>query len=114
MPIVENDRVTCFDCDDTLVLWSRVDADLPVVNINGRDFQVHTRHLQKIKDYHLMGFHVIVWSNSGHKWAETVAKAIGVFDLVTCMCKPHRVFDDCKILGDTIGHGYLPIETKKG
>lgn len=113
MPVIENDRVTCMDVDDTLIFWSRVDADLPVVNINGRDFQIHTKHLQKIKDHHLMGFHVIIWSMSGHRWAHTVAKALGVESIVTCMCKPHRVFDDAKNLGDTIGHGYIPIKDKK-
>jgi predicted HAD superfamily phosphohydrolase YqeG len=110
--VIESDRVAFFDCDDTLILWKKHDLDLPTVTINGREFQVHTKHLQKIHDYHVMGFTVFVWSNSGHKWAKAVAEALGVSEKVTCMCKPHRVFDDCTNLNDTIGSGYLKLEDK--
>lgn len=58
MNVIESDRTTFFDCDDTLIMWYKVKKDLPVVNINGREFQVHTKHVQKILDYHLMGFKV--------------------------------------------------------
>lgn len=108
--VLESDRVTFFDCDDTLILWKKHDLDLPTVTINGREFQVHTRHLQKIHDYHVMGFQVIIWSTSGHKWAKAVAEALEVSDKVLCMCKPHRVFDDCENLNDTIGSGYLKLK----
>lgn len=110
MNVIQSDRVAFFDCDDTLILWNEVDKDLPTVSINDRKFQVHTKHVQKIKDYHTMDFYVIVWSNSGHKWAETVIKALGLEEYVDdAMCKPHRVFDDAKSLDDTIGHGYIEL-----
>lgn len=108
--VIASDRVTFFDVDDTLILWDKISLDLPVVNINGREFQIHTKHLQKIHDYHLMGFIVFVWSNSGYKWAQTVTEALGVQDKVIAMCKPHRVFDDVKNLNDTIGHGYIELD----
>lgn len=106
---IESDRVAFFDCDDTLILWNKVDLDLPVVTINGREFQVHTKHLQKIHDYCVMGFAVFVWSNSGYKWAAAVSEALGIEDKVISMCKPHRVFDDCSNLNDTIGSGYIKL-----
>lgn len=110
MQVVESDRVCFFDCDDTLILWDKIDKDLPVVNINGREFQVHTKHKQKIIDYHTMGFKVVVWSMSGHQWALFVVKALEVEDQVDfVMCKPHRVFDDVKDLKETIKHGYLDL-----
>lgn len=109
-PVIESDRVAMFDCDDTLVLWKHHDLELPTVVINGRVFQVHTKHLQKIHDYYTMGFTIFIWSNSGHKWAKTVADALGVGHMVTAMCKPHRVFDDCTDLNKTIGSGYIKLE----
>lgn len=107
--VIESDRIVFFDCDDTLILWNKVDLDLPTVIINGREFQVHTKHLQKIHDYHVMGFTIFIWSNSGYKWAKTVAEALKVEDKIIAMCKPHRVFDDAKTLNDTIGHGYIKL-----
>lgn len=108
--VIESDRVVFFDVDDTLILWKKHKSKLPTVTINGRKFQVHVKHLQKIHDYCVMGFTVFVWSNSGHKWAKAVAKALKVDNKVICMCKPHRVFDDCANLNDTIGSGYLKLE----
>ena len=110
MLIIDSDRTCFFDCDDTLIMWKKIDKDLPVVNINGRDFQVHVKHKQKIIDYHTMGFKVIVWSNSGHQWALQVVQVLDIEDKVDfVMCKPHRVFDDVQNLNDTIGHGYLDL-----
>lgn len=114
MKLIESDRVSFFDCDDTLIMWDKIDLDLPTVTINGRIFQIHTKHVQKILDYHTMGFITFVWSNSGHKWAESVVKALGLEDKVTyVMCKPHRIFDDVKKLEDTIGHGYIELGNKE-
>lgn len=108
---IESDRVTFFDVDDTLIMWNKIDLDLPIVNINGREFQVHTKHVQKIHDYHLMGFKVIVWSTSGHQWAEKVVKALHLEDKVDfVMCKPHRIFDDVKEIKDTLKHGFISLK----
>lgn len=114
MKVVKSDRISFFDVDDTLILWNEVDADLPIVYIGDREFQIHTGHVKKIKDHSLMGFTIVVWSNSGHKWAERIVKALGLEEYVDyAMCKPHRVFDDSKNLSDTIKHGYMPFEEKK-
>lgn len=108
MQVVESDRIAFFDCDDTLILWNKIEKDLEVVTINDREFQVHEKHVQKIHDYHTMGFKVVVWSMSGHKWALAVVKALKLEDKVDfVMSKPHRCFDDVKDLKDTIKHGYL-------
>lgn len=108
--VIASDRVAIFDVDDTLILWNHTNTPektLPVVTINGREFHVHTKHLQKIHDYHTMRYHIIVWSNSGYQWASTVCKALGILDKVCVMSKPHRMFDDAKDLKDTIRHGWL-------
>lgn len=111
MKVIDNDRMTFFDCDDTLIMWNKIALDLPVVTINGREFQVHTKHVQKIKDYHVMGFCVVVWSTSGRLWAKAVTEALGLTNEVSyVMSKPHRVFDDAKELSSTIKHGYIPLE----
>lgn len=111
MKVIESDRITFFDCDDTLIMWKCVNADLPTVQINDRTFQVHDKHVQKIRDYHTMGFIVVVWSMSGHKWAESVVKALGLQDCVDfAMSKPHRIFDDVKDISTTLKHGYIPLK----
>lgn len=110
LEIIESDRTTFFDCDDTLIMWKTLDMNLPIVSIGGRDFQVHTKHVQKIKDYHLMGFKVFVWSTSGYEWAKTVVEALNLEEYVDfVMCKPHRIFDDCIEIKDTLKHGYIKL-----
>lgn len=110
--VIETDRVVFFDVDDTLILWDRRDFDLPEVTINGRVFQVHSGHMKKIENYVTMDFKIFVWSNSGYKWAKKVTEALGIADKVTAMCKPHRVFDDCANLNDTIGSGYVDLKSE--
>ncbi len=110
MQTINSDRVAFFDCDNTLIMWHKIDQDLPEVTINNRKFQVHTKHVQKIKDYHTLGHVVIVWSASGHEWARKVVEALGLQGYVNfAMCKPHRVFDDVKDISETIKHGYIPL-----
>lgn len=110
MRVIESDRTTFFDCDDTLIMWNRLDKELPVVTIGDREFQIHTKHVQKIKDYHLMGFIVVVWSTSGHNWAKTVVEALELEKYVDfVMCKPHRIFDDVEDISTTLKHGYIKL-----
>lgn len=104
MKTIKSDRLAFFDCDDTLVLWPKLAKKvatysnrhkLPWVTINGKQFRVHKAHIQKMKDYHTLGFVIVVWSNSGHKWAETVVKKLKLGKYVSIvMSKPHRIFDD--------------------
>lgn len=57
-----------------------------------------------------MGFVVIVWSTSGHEWAEQVVKALKLENEVDyVMSKPHRMFDDCENIADTLKHGYIKL-----
>ena len=113
MKTIESDRICFFDCDDTLIMWKPTGLDLPTIQIGGRLFEIHKGHYQKIIDYKLMGFIVIVWSTSGHKWAETVVTALDLSDTVDyCMSKPHRIFDDVKDISETLKHGYIPLEKK--
>lgn len=112
MEVIKSDRTTFFDCDDTLIMWDIAKyPNLERVNINGRLFGIHDKHVKKIEDYHTMGFTVIVWSTSGHKWAKAVVEALGLTEQVDyVMCKPHRIFDDVKEIKETLKHGYLPLD----
>lgn len=113
MKVIESDRTTFFDVDNTLIFWKWQNVDLRVVEINGREFQIHPGHLKKIVDYHTMGFVVVVWSMSGHKWAQSVVEALQLENFVDyVMCKPHRIFDDVKDISETLKHGYIPLEKK--
>jgi hydroxymethylpyrimidine pyrophosphatase-like HAD family hydrolase len=111
MQVVESDRVAFFDCDETLIFWEEQPHNLPTVIINGREFQVHNVHLDRMKRYFTMGWPVVVWSGSGYKWAKQVCEALGVADKVTLvMSKPHRIFDDQVDISKTLIHGYMPLK----
>src|SRR5208283_4395801 len=111
MIVVESDRTAFFDVDETLIFWTHQDADLPTVIINDREFQIHTKHIEKIRNYHIMGWVTFVWSGSGHAWAKTVVEALGLTTEVKyVMCKPHRIFDDQKDISTTLIHGFIPIK----
>ena len=99
MITIKNDRTVFFDVDDTLIMWDHIDKELPIVEINNnghkRTFQVHHAHVQKIKNYSLLGMVVVVWSHSGYEWAEAVVKALDIEKHVDfAMSKPDRIFDD--------------------
>lgn len=96
---LQGDRVVMVDCDDTLVMWDlskypslpRVDVECygPVqVIINEKN--VHL--IQKLKK---MGYRIVVWSQTGAAWADTVVRACGLSDCVDItMSKPRFYIDD--------------------
>ena len=99
MRVIESDRVLTVDCDDTLVLWDKsqfpesewfeMDCWGPVQLVK------HHRNIKLLRKFALLGYTVIVWSQTGAKWAEAVGKAVGIDDVVTLyMAKPRYYMDD--------------------
>ncbi len=87
-----NSIVVCFDVDDTLVMWGRVNPDL---RIGDQELTVNKRNVESLKRHFARGHHIIVWSAGGHIWAETIVKALGLQDHVhQVMDKPRWYVDD--------------------
>lgn len=104
-----------FDVDDTLIFLPANDYERKtrgisvtssesIVYINGNPQPIklreehivpHTKHIQTLKDHALRGHNVIVWSQGGTDWAETVIKALGLELYVTAIiAKPMWAYDD--------------------
>lgn len=92
-----------FDCDDTLVMWRRPNADGSeddkVINIRFRrqnhPLIPHQPHIDYLKKKHSYGCTIVVWSAGGYKWARAVTKALGLKDYVKhCISKPREYVDD--------------------
>ena len=93
--------VVAFDVDDTLIMWDKVSDNMVTVTLPGEDgftetFAVHTSHVQMLKDFKkTCRYTVVVWSQSGHDWAEAVVRALDLEDHVDLvMSKPSRHVDD--------------------
>lgn len=103
MQVIDNSHVVCFDVDDTLIHWPWPGDNMPegstliTVGLNSYTTQVlaNNTHIELLKRYKAKGKFIIVWSKSGHKWAEAVVKALGLIDRVNLvLSKPEKYVDD--------------------
>ena len=101
MKVYKSDQAAYFDVDDTLVIWQyppNTDETKLVEFKNGEFSQYllpHQKHIEVLKEFKIRGQMVVVWSQGGHAWAETVVRTLGLepyVDLV--LCKPKWYFDD--------------------
>jgi FMN phosphatase YigB (HAD superfamily) len=92
MYVVRSSRIVFFDIDDTLVIWDwkPINPDgVGLVSINNPDgacselVMPHNRHIQLLRQFKARGHTVVVWSQGGHAWAESVCKTLGIDDLPT-------------------------------
>lgn len=96
-----------FDVDGTLVLWE-TDCTPELLEAEGIHFdrQVqkniikemmvpHRVHIELLKEFKQKGKVVVVWSQGGSDWAETVVKTLGLEEFVDLVVsKPHWWVDD--------------------
>jgi hypothetical protein len=55
----------------------------------------HERHIQLIRQFKARGHTIVVWSQGGWSWAESVVKTLGIENLVDIvMDKPNWYIDD--------------------
>lgn len=103
MKIIESEQVIFCDVDDTLIIWDQENVRPDVGAILVKDpyddtfLQVypHKAHIKLVKDKKARGATIIVWSQSGFKWAEAVVKAIGLEPYVDMvMTKSSQYIDD--------------------
>ena len=97
----KSNNVTCFDCDDTLVIWPkdfRVDREDRISFMYGNEqvfLEEHSYHTTFLKHCHNRGDMVIVWSANGYAWAQNVVETLGLGPYVSVvMSKPTRHVDD--------------------
>lgn len=100
MIVINNDMTAFFDCDDTLVLWDNPNDGTEKIYIKnelGNELPVwpHTRHIEKLRQHHLRGHYVVVWSAGGHAWCEDVVNQLNLESYVDLIiCKPQWAWDD--------------------
>lgn len=101
MKIIKNENTVFFDVDETLILHQDNNLEDDIFTIKDEDtneylpVKRHYRHIGYLKKSKARGRFVVVWSANGHKWAETVVKALGLKKYVDlCMTKPTVYFDD--------------------
>jgi predicted HAD superfamily phosphohydrolase YqeG len=102
--VIKSSRIVFFDVDDTLVMWDWKSIDPEgngLISINNPEANCselvlpHNRHIQLLKQFKARGHTVVVWSQGGHAWAESVCKTLGITNLVDiCMDKPNWYVDD--------------------
>lgn len=102
------DNVICVDVDNTLVSWEQIAEHLPKphpdcgmveIEFDGRSGMYHTFpfNVESVQTHYKKGHIVVVWSGSGHEWAEAVVRALKMEDSVDIiMAKPKWLLDDMK------------------
>ena len=101
MKVNKNENITCYDVDETLVLWfNKCDPSKKVKIVcpyGGSEtwLKPHHRHIDLLKKHAGRKNYVIVWSAAGVLWAEAVVKALGLEEYVDLvMTKPSKIVDD--------------------
>lgn len=92
-----------FDVDSTLVRpakdaeeWLKLNED-QFVFIENTAMVINTKVIKDLKMCKVRGHTVVVWSQGGSSWAETVVKALDLVDYVdVVMAKPSWYVDDRK------------------
>ena len=104
MKTITATRSVFFDVDDTLVIWDWKSINpegIGLVKITDPDsgcsvlVHPHARHIELMRQFKARGHTVVVWSQGGSAWAESVCKALGIELLVDyVMDKPNWYVDD--------------------
>jgi len=99
MTKIPGERTLFVDCDDTLVMWDLSKyPDLPRIQLDcyGPVTLIpNQKNINLVKKFSKLGYTIVVWSQTGVDWAETVAKAVGIEEFVdVCISKPTYYLDD--------------------
>ncbi len=114
--VVNPDRVNIVcDVDGTLVKRRYGDNLGAFMIVNPYDntpywYDIHTDHVELIRQYHGRGFHITVWSANGSAHAAAVVDALGLRDYVhETDTKPMKFLDDKTNPSAIIGsHVFIP------
>lgn len=105
MQTVASEQVIFVDVDSTLIMWTRpIKRGQKTIAFtdpydNSQHIVVpHSAHIKVLKDRKARGATIIVWSQSGYKWAEAVVKALKLENYVDqVMSKPVAYIDDLPV-----------------
>jgi predicted phosphatase len=105
MIVIDNEAVSMFDVDETLVLTDLGDPfefrTIKIINPYDSSTQVrrvHKAHVQLLKQMHGRGRMVGVWSGGGVQWVRAVVQALGLEKYVdVIMTKPIVFVDDMPV-----------------
>lgn len=122
MQTIKSSNVTCFDCDDTLVIWPkdyRVNKPGRIQFTYGDEavfLEEHSYHTIFLKNCAKRGDFVIIWSANGHEWASQVVERLGLEHYANVvMSKPTRHVDDKESASSIAGSRiFIPHETYDG
>jgi hypothetical protein len=97
---LEGDRTLYVDCDDTLVAWNISEyPDLPRLQVTcfgyTSELVPNQKNINLVVKFAKLGYKVVVWSQSGSEWAETIGRAVCIDDYVSLyISKPSWYLDD--------------------
>ena len=101
MKVIASEQLICVDVDDTLIKWSKIKkSDTCVAFTDPYDCSqhyvaIHKPHIKILKDRKRRGATIVVWSQSGYKWAEAVVRALNLQNYVDFVAsKPIAIIDD--------------------
>jgi predicted phosphatase len=113
MKIIKSNNITCFDIDNTLLIWDKhyKEKREGAIELNYGDEKIylkpHSMHITFLKHAYKRGDTVILWSKNGYQHAQQVAKKLKLEKYIHfCMSKPTRHVDDksdiSSICGDRV------------
>lgn len=114
--VIENEQVYMFDIDDTLIMWDRDPHFHALGRIAITDpydgvtvyVKPHERHVKLLTQMKGRGRFIVVWSQSGAKWAEAVVNALGLTNSVDLiLTKPQGYVDDLPVSKWMKNHIYI-------
>ena len=123
MQVIDNDHIIVCDVDDTLVMWiwdqyerTELEEAGLMVDVTQNNFSTRVKpnleHIELLKRYKAKGKFIIVWSQSGYAWAETVVKALKLESYVDLiLTKPEKDIDDLDA-NEWMEHVYLGTKNK--
>jgi hypothetical protein len=111
MKVIESDKVTVVDVDDTLILHDEARRDLGIpddvwvkrcMEIGVDDIKLmvmpHEKHIEFIRLLKGQGGKIVVWSHGGYAWARAVIIALDIECYVdVVMSKPSLYIDDLNV-----------------
>jgi len=102
MRVIKEDKVLMVDVDDTLLHYSSKPSAKDIsVEHKGYGFRQEGRpmeaNIEALKEHSERGFIIVVWSQAGYEWAESVVRALHLEKHVSLiMSKPSKYMDDLK------------------
>lgn len=122
MTIIENENISYFDVDDTLILYPHDISSEEALKLGYKYFtdiysnesflaKPSEAHIKLLKSYRERGFFNIVHSGAGYRHAESIIRQLGLEEYVDqIQTKPMRYIDD--LISDKWMGTHLYLEKK--